>query len=118
MSITLYIQEGCSKSAEAERLLDEAGQEFRIVDLTKNPPTPEKLLELAHKAEVPLVNFLRADAQSTESNMTNGDHDSEKVFAKWLSKHPESIQRPIAESDTLAIIARPPERVISIIHST
>lgn len=115
MTITLYVQKGCSKSEEVLRLLENT-RSLHVVDMTQYPPSPLKLKELARKIGVPLLDVLR-----TDNALLGYDRNtySESDLAVWMSEHPESIQRPIIESDASAMIARPPEtaaRFISLLN--
>lgn len=115
MKLTLYIQRACSKSVEAERLLKSEDLEVEVIDLAQNPPTAEKLIELAKKAEEPLSSFLRSDAEKILGFEMEKNLYSEQELAEAMSKNPKAIQRPIIENENSAMIARPPEKVLEFI---
>lgn len=115
MNVTLYVQETCSKSNKVEQLLRQLNISLSVIDIFKNPPTPEKLIELAEKCGEPLTALLRKDTTNILDLEINIETCSELELAVIMSKYPEIIERPIAENGHIAVVARPPDKILSFI---
>lgn len=93
------------------KLLRESGADFERVDYTRTPLTKTKLAELLKKAGVKPAQALRTKEPTYKKLRLDraGVKDAEILAA--MVKHPELIQRPIAEKGKRAVLARPVDRV-------
>ncbi|MEM7189418.1 MAG: arsenate reductase (glutaredoxin) [Pseudomonadota bacterium] len=104
----------CSKSRAALALLEEAGHQpevFRYLDTPPDAGTLAALLEKAGLTAAALVR--RGEAAWKESGLSADSPEAEIRTA--ILEHPILIERPILETETTAIVGRPPERVLEII---
>ena len=104
----LYHNPRCSKSRQALAIMNESGvafEEYRYLDLG----IASEDLELLSSLE----NVIRtSDIKSDETI----DLSSQSAVAEVLTTNPRLLQRPILVSDGKAVIGRPPEEIITLLH--
>ena len=104
----LYHNPRCSKSRHALAIMNESGvsfEEYRYLDLG----IASEDLELLSSLE----NVIRtSDIKSDETI----DLSSQSAVAEVLTTNPRLMQRPILVSDGKAVIGRPPEEIITLLH--
>lgn len=105
----------CSKSREAKDILDNEGIDFEIIDYLKDG-LKEKLLE--HLPELLGMTY-KEMIRSKEDiyNQLKLDHHemTENDWIQLLKKHPILLERPIFIHNEKAVIARPAERLKSLL---
>ena len=118
MSLTIYHNPRCSKSRQTLSILENAGVDFAIVEYLKQPPSPERLLEIAAMLELPLAELLRRGEAAFKQAAKLPALDDANALAAWLSKNPSVLQRPIVVDDTRrrAAVGRPPENVEGLLQ--
>ncbi|MGH8127571.1 MAG: arsenate reductase (glutaredoxin) [Gammaproteobacteria bacterium] len=112
--ITLYHNPRCSKSRAALALLEEGGDDIRVIEYLKTPPTAEQLERLAAQLNVPIREMMRSN-EAVYKELGLGDaacNDDDLLSA--IAKHPILLQRPIAVAGKRAVIGRPPEKVLEL----
>lgn len=115
MKITLWHNPRCSKSRGALALLEERGHAPRIVDYQKAPPDATQLREVLRKLGLPARALLRTgEALYGELGLADESLDEDRLVAAMVA-HPILIERPLAVSDSRAVIGRPPERVLELL---
>lgn len=104
----LYHNPRCSKSRQALAIMNESGvafEEYRYLDLG----IASEDLELLSSLE----NVIRtSDIKSDETI----DLSSQSAVVEVLTSNPRLMQRPILVSDGKAVIGRPPEEIITLLH--
>ena len=104
----LYHNPRCSKSRQALAIMNESGvafEEYRYLDLG----IASEDLELLSSLE----NVIRtSDIKSDETI----DLSSQSAVVEVLTTNPRLLQRPILVSDGKAVIGRPPEEIITLLH--
>lgn len=104
----LYHNPRCSKSRQALAIMNESGvafEEYRYLDLG----IASEDLELLSSLE----NVIRtSDIKSDETI----DLSSQSAVVEVLTTNPRLMQRPILVSDGKAVIGRPPEEIITLLH--
>jgi arsenate reductase len=89
---------------------------FRRVDITRTPPTVELLRTLCEAMGVSPREILRTkDPAYAELGLASGRHDDEKLL-ELMSKHPGLIQRPLVVRGKRAVLARPVERIETLLR--
>ncbi|MFD1033239.1 arsenate reductase (glutaredoxin) [Sphingomonas hankookensis] len=111
MHATIYHNPRCSKSRAALALLTEAGDDVRIVEYLKTPPTRDDLAALLDRARLTPREALRAN--EPEAKSLKDATDAQILDA--MAQHPILIERPIVETEKGIVIARPPERVHEVL---
>ena len=104
----LYHNPRCSKSRQALAIMNESGvafEEYRYLDLG----IASEDLELLSTLE----NVIRtSDIKSDETI----DLSCQSAVVEVLTTNPRLMQRPILVSDGKAVIGRPPEEIITLLH--
>jgi|TARA_B110000971_G_C19503432_1_gene274192 arsenate reductase len=113
--ITIYHNPRCSKSRQALALLVKKDIVVDILLYLKRPPTAEALTVLLRKLGIPARQLLRKgeDAYKEKNLADKGKTDSELIDA--MAANPKLIQRPIVVNGHVAVIGRPPERILEIV---
>jgi arsenate reductase len=74
----------------------------------------DELLHLQQKLKLPLLEMVRTNEAVYKTRF--GKHQpSDEELLQAILEHPILLQRPIVETETAAIIARPPEKVLDFI---
>ena len=106
----------CSKSRAALELLENRGLEFEVVEYLKEPPTPDELNEICRWIGVEPTDLLRVkEGRFAELGLGLSDCRSRREWIEIMCANPILIERLIAIVDNLAIVGRPPERVLEIL---
>lgn len=114
--VTIYHNPRCSKSCQAMRLLEEQGVEIEVIDYLNQTPSRK---DLKH-----LMKLLGLDdprdmmRKGEEAYSEQGLDDPELTLDALLNaivQHPILLQRPIVAANGKAIIARPPENVLTFL---
>ncbi len=113
--LTVYHNQACGNSRGALELLRERGVEFDIIEYLKNPPTRETLEKILTMLEGPAADLVRKDKRFGELALKAEDYTEPKKIVALLIKHPELMQRPIVIRGKRALIARPPEKLTSLL---
>ena len=113
--IRIYHNPECSKSRAALALLEENDINPEIIYYLENPPSTEELKSLLAKLGLKLQDILRRSEADFDELSLDDETLSEEIVLDLLQKHPHLLQRPIVVKGDRAIIARPPEDVLTLI---
>lgn len=108
--LTLYVKPTCTTCRKAMHLLKQKGVPYKEVRYFETPLTQKKLKELLAKMGLSARELLRKDKMYKELGLDQKEL-SEKELIKLMVKHPDLMQRPIAERGDRAILARPVEKL-------
>lgn len=115
MTITLYHNPQCSKSRQTLALLQENGVDVTVIEYLKTPLTLEELEILAQKLNLEPRQFMRhGESEYQTENLANTDLTRQELL-QAIVKHPRLLERPIAMTETKAVIGRPPENVLALL---
>ncbi|MBL4573173.1 MAG: arsenate reductase (glutaredoxin) [Gammaproteobacteria bacterium] len=114
--ITIYHNPDCSKSRAALALLEENDVSPEIIYYLETPPSIEDLKSLLGKLGLQLHDIIRRSEDDYDELGFDDDTLSEEIVLDLLQKHPHLLQRPIVIKGDKAIIARPPEAVLSMLE--
>jgi arsenate reductase len=96
-------------------LLHSRDVEFDIIEYLKKPPTRETLEQIIDMLDGPATDLVRKDKRFKELGLNADDYAEKKTVVALLLKHPELMQRPIVIRGKRAIIARPPEKLATLL---
>jgi arsenate reductase len=96
-------------------LLHARDVEFDIIEYLKKPPTRETLEKIIDMLDGPVADLVRKDKRFKELGLSPNDYVEKKTVVALLLKHPELMQRPIVIRGKRAIIARPPEKLATLL---
>ena len=108
MNATIYHNPRCSKSREALRLLTEAGADVTAIDYLAAPLSREALSALLAKGSIAPRDALRPEADAAARATNEAALDA-------MAANPKLIERPIVTTAKGTLIARPPERALTLL---
>ena len=109
--VTLYHNPKCSKSRQALELLQNNGINPIIIEYLKTPLNLEQITQL--RSHFDLKDFVRNNEPVFKAfNLTLAD---ESKVLQAMVEEPILIQRPIVICGDIAIIARPPEKILALL---
>lgn len=109
---TIYHNPRCSKSRQTLEILQSHGIHPVIIEYLKTPLSLKEIIKL--RAYFNLKDFVRYDEPIfKELKLTL---DDEAAVLQAMVKEPILMQRPIVTLSEKAIIARPPEKVLTLIN--
>ena len=114
-SIRIYHNPECSKSRAALALLEENDIKPEIIYYLETPPSIDEIKSLLAKLGLTLKDIIRRSEDDYDELGLDDETLSEDIVLDLLQKHPHLLQRPIVVKGDRAIIARPPEDVLSLI---
>lgn len=110
----IYHNPRCSKSRHAFDLLRENNIEPEIIDYLNNAPTFQELKELIHLMGIQPEELIRKGESDYKDNF-KGKTLSEKEWIQAMVDFPKLIERPIIIHGNIAIVGRPPEKVLDLL---
>lgn len=114
MSLLVHHNPRCSKSRRTLEILEEQGVSFEIVEYLKEPPSADRVLELARLLGRPVHGLLRTrEAAYAERGLSETSSDQE--IAEAVAAEPVLLERPIVVAKDRAVIGRPPETVLELL---
>jgi len=112
----IYHNPRCSKSRQALQLLRDAGVEPEVVEYLKTPPSATELDALCAALGCEPQAILRfGEDRAKELGLKAGDARKRDEWLRLLADNPVLIERPIAVDGRRAVLARPPEQVLSLL---
>jgi arsenate reductase len=113
--ITIYHNPRCSKSRGAcelvESRLAQSGEEVKVIEYLKEPPSVEDLRALHRMLGGPVRDMIRDnEAPYKDLNLSDPSLSDAQLY-EAVAKHPILLQRPIVVRNGRAVIGRPPEHV-------
>jgi arsenate reductase len=112
--IKIYHNNRCSKSREACSILQESGEEFETIEYLKTPPSEKDIKELLKKLGLKASDIVRKGELLYKEKFATKKL-SESEWIKVLSENPILIERPIVVKGKMAVIGRPPEKVLELL---
>lgn len=119
MAITIFHNPRCSKSRATLQLLEEAGVSPEIVAYLDNPPSGQRIQELATLLGIPVADLVRRNEDAFRKATDLPSLEDDAALATWISSNPRVLQRPIVvdSGKGIAVIGRPPENVLDLLRS-
>lgn len=112
---TYYHNPRCSKSRQALTILNEHGIEPAIINYLETPPNKATLQKILSQLGISARQLLRKGEEEYKQLGLTDESLSEDALIDAMVKHPILIERPIVIVGNKAIIARPPEKVLTLI---
>jgi arsenate reductase (glutaredoxin) len=114
-TVTIYHNPKCGTSRKVLEALRAKGIEPSIVPYVDQPPSKTKLKELLAKMGAKPRDILRRKGTPYEELGLDDPEITDARLIELMVEHPILIERPIVETATKAVLARPPERVDEIL---
>lgn len=113
-TLTLYHNPRCSKSRQAQALLDEAGVSYQTRLYLKEPLSAAEISTLLGQLDGPASDLIRTQEADYAAAGLSADSDMQSI-ATALASYPKLMQRPLLSDGKQARIGRPPERILELI---
>jgi arsenate reductase len=113
--VTIYHNPACGKSRGALEILRERGIAHDVIEYLTAPPDRAalgRILDLLPGAPAELV---RKDKRFKELGLDQTRYTTREQVIALLLEHPELMERPVVIRGQRAVIARPSERVTTIL---
>lgn len=115
MSVTIYHNPLCGTSRKTLEILREAGEEPRIIEYLKAPPSRDELKRLYDKAGISPREGLRTkEPIATELGLNRAEVSDDEILDAMV-QHPILIERPLVETGKGVRLCRPQDRVREIL---
>lgn len=112
--ITIYHNNRCSKSREGLRLLQNLGEDFKIINYLTDVPGKTELKKIVALLNIKPIDLIRKNEMVWKEHYKNLELTDNQVIEAML-KYPKLIERPIVISGDKAVIGRPPNKILEII---
>lgn len=115
MTITIYHNPACGTSRNVLALIRNSGEEPRIVEYLKTPPSRAELVDLIACMGVPLRSILREKGTPFHELGLDNLALTDNTLIDAVIAHPILINRPIVVTPLGAALCRPSETVLEIL---
>ena len=113
--ITFYHNPSCGTSRNVLAMIRSTGEEPRVIEYLKAPPTHAELQELLKAMGMSVRDILRRKGTPFEAlGLDNPDLTDDQLF-EAIAQHPVLIQRPIVVTPLGTRLCRPSETVLDIL---
>ncbi len=112
--ITIYHNPRCGKSRECLAFIETYNHPFKVIHYLKNPLTFNELEVLLTKLKIQPIALIRTK-ESIWLEQFKGKSLTDKEIIQSMVDYPILMERPIAVYGEKAIIARPLERIKTIL---
>ena len=113
MDVSVYFKPDCSNCQTAEGILRERGIDAEYIRYLESAPTREQLEDVLAKlgTDDPREILRTKEPEYEALNLAGASRDD---LLDAMVAHPILIQRPIVVSGDRAVVARPPERLLTL----
>lgn len=113
--LTLYHNPRCSKSRSALELLDQRGLSPSVIRYLETPPSAAELQQILARLGISPRQLLRSGEEEYKTlNLADPTLTDGQIIDAMVA-HPKLIERPILVAGDVAVIGRPPEKVLEIL---
>jgi len=111
---TIYHNPRCSKSRSALELLQSHLENIHIIDYMKQPLTSQQLRHLLELLNISPSDLVRKNEKRFKELALDNATGCQTLEA--MANYPELIERPIVVVNSKACIARPAEKLLSLLE--
>ncbi|QDF66913.1 arsenate reductase (glutaredoxin) [Shewanella sp. SNU WT4] len=113
--VVIYHNPRCSKSREALALLEQHNCDIEVVLYLQQPPVLADIAKLLSLLGFDSARQLMRTKEAEYKELALADSNDESVLRQALVDYPKLIERPIVIVNDRAIIARPPEQLLTLL---
>lgn len=113
--VTIYHNPGCGTSRNVLGLIRNSGEEPRVVEYLKAPPSRGELLDLIGRMGVPVRALLRRKGTPYDELGLDDPALTDDRLLDAMMAHPVLIERPIVVTPLGVKLCRPSEAVLDIL---
>lgn len=118
MTITIYHNPACGTSRNTLAMIREHGEEPRVIEYLKTPPTRKELVDLIKAMGIAPRDLLRQKGTPYEELGLGDLSLDDKTIIDAMIAHPILINRPIVVTPLGTRLCRPSETVLEILPKT
>jgi arsenate reductase len=115
VTITIYHNPACVTSRNVLAMIRNSGEEPRVVEYLKTPPTREELAELIRRMGMRPRDLLRRKGTPYDALGLDDPKFSDEALIDLMIEHPILINRPIVVTPLGVKLCRPSETVLEIL---
>ncbi|MBO1530793.1 arsenate reductase (glutaredoxin) [Psychrobacter sp. F1192] len=117
MKPLIFHNPNCGTSRNTLAIIKASGEQPKVVEYLKNPPSRDELVELLAKMNLSPRELLRSkEAINDELGLDNPELSDNDIIDAMMA-HPILINRPIVVTDKGAALCRPSERVFELLEN-
>ena len=113
--ITIYHNPACGTSRNALALIRHSGEEPRVIEYLKTPPSRETLQRLVAAMGCPVRDILREKGTPYAELGLGESHWSDDQLLDFIVQHPILMNRPIVVTLVGTRLCRPSETVLALL---
>jgi arsenate reductase (glutaredoxin) len=113
--ITIYHNPACGTSRNVLALIRNSGEEPRVIEYLKTPPTRDELAELVRRMGMRPRDLLRRKGTPYDALGLDDPKFSDEALIDLMIEHPILINRPIVVTPLGVKLCRPSETVLEIL---
>ncbi|MBD0275115.1 MAG: arsenate reductase (glutaredoxin) [Acetobacteraceae bacterium] len=115
MTVTIYHNPACGTSRNVLALIRNSGEEPRVVEYLKAPPTRAELVDLIGRMGISVRDLLRRKGTPYDELGLDDPALPDDALIDAMLAHPILINRPIVVTPLGAKLCRPSETVLDIL---
>jgi arsenate reductase len=115
VTVTIYHNPACRTSRNVLALIRNSGEEPRIVEYLKAPPSRDELADLIRRMDIPVRVLLRRKGTPYDALGLDGPEWTDGELIDLMLRHPVLINRPIVATPLGVRLCRPSETVLNIL---
>lgn len=115
MTVTIYHNPACGTSRNTLGLIQNSGEEPRVVEYLKSPPSRDELFDLIERMGIPPRDLLRQKGTPYAELGLDDPTLSDDQLIDAMIAHPILINRPIVVTPLGVKLCRPSEAVLDIL---
>ena len=115
MTVTIYHHPACGTSRNVLGLIRNSGEEPRVVEYLKTPPTRPELEELIRRMGIKVRDLLRRKGTPYDALGLNAPSWTDEQVIELMLAQPILINRPIVVTPLGVLLCRPSETVLAIL---
>lgn len=115
MTVTIYHNPACGTSRNVLALIRNSGEEPRVVEYLKTPPSREELADLIRRMGIGVRDLLRQKGTPYDELGLGDPSLTDDQLLDAMMAHPILINRPIVVTPLGVKLCRPSEAVLDIL---
>ncbi len=115
MTITIYHNPACGTSRNVLALIRNSGEEPRIIEYLKTPPSRAELVDLIARMGLPVRSVLREKGTPFHELGLDNPTLTDDTLIDAMIAHPILMNRPIVVTPLGAALCRPSEAALEIL---
>jgi len=105
----------CSKSRAGLALLEEQGVEAEVRKYLDRPPSKEEISALLQKLGMTPRALMRTK-ETVYKELGLKEIEEDEALIEAMAAHPKLIERPVVICGDKAVIGRPAEKILDLLH--